>query len=75
MKNLNKTKRDFYQIRCIVRLIDRIMATTKSINNNKSPVELKNKFIKSISFKVDFTISEQDFISYLYSYYYKQLAN
>jgi hypothetical protein len=77
--NLNTTKRDIHEIKYIVSLIDRMMATTKSIENNVSNlnalVELKNKFIKSISFKVDFTISEQDFVSYLYNYYYKQLAN
>ena len=72
--HLNITKRDIQEIKYIVSLIDRIMATTKSIKNNLSNlnalVELKNKFIKSISFKVDFTISEQDFVSYLYNYYY-----
>jgi hypothetical protein len=76
---LNITKRDIHEIKYIVSLIDRMIATTKSIKNNLSNlnalVELKNKFIKSISFKVDFTISEQDFVSYLYSYYYKQLTN
>jgi hypothetical protein len=76
---LNITKRDIQEIKYIVSLIDRIMATTKSIKNNLSNlnalVELKNKFIKSISFKVDFTISEQDFVSYLYNYYYKLLTN
>jgi hypothetical protein len=73
--HLNTTKRDIHEIKYIVSLIDRIMATTKSINNNKALVELKNKFIKSISFKVDFTIYEEDFVSYLYNYYYKQLTN
>jgi hypothetical protein len=73
--HLNITKRNIHEIKYIVSLIDRMIDTTKSIKNNLSNlnalVELKNKFIKSISFKVDFTISEQDFVSYLYNYYYK----
>ena len=73
--NLNATKRDIYEIKYIIRLIDRMIATTQSIKSNPiALIELKNKFIKSISFKVIFTASEQDFVNYFYNHYYKQLA-
>lgn len=70
--NLNATKRDIYEIRYIIRLIDRMIETTSSKKNNLNAlIELKNKFIKSISFKVIFTVSEQDFVNYFYNHYYK----
>ena len=74
--HLNTTKRDIYEIRYIIRLIDRMIDTTSVNKNNLNAlIELKNKFIKSISFKVIFTASEQDFVNYFYNHYYKQLAN
>ena len=74
--NLNATKRDIYEIRYITRLIDRMIDTTSGNKNNLNAlIELKNKFIKSISFKVIFTASEQDFVNYFYNHYYKQLTN
>jgi hypothetical protein len=74
--NLNATKRDISKIRYITRLIDRMIDTTSGNKNNLNAlIELKNKFIKSISFKVIFTASEQDFVNYFYNHYYKQLTN